>query len=107
KIRVAETIADVEKLRGSWAEAIATSPHTIFQDFDWNLLALRIFSDEHPFFVVAGTTSSIAILPLVIRDHSLRLAGGPLFDYRDAICAGDDSAFVAALDVAGCRDLPF
>lgn len=103
---MADRIAEVERLRGLWSEAIAASPQTVFQDFDWNLLALQTFTDEPPCFIAAETVSSIAILPIVKRNYSLALAGGPMFDYRDAIRAGDDSAFMAALEQAAGLNLP-
>src|SRR5438270_13190261 len=78
----------------------------MFQDFDWNLLALMTFSEEKPYFVLAESDSSIAILPAVIRNREIALAGGPLFDYRDAICAGDSSAFRAALETMAALKLP-
>lgn len=99
KIRVADSVAEVRELRQLWNDILATSPRTIFQAFDWNLLAVETFRDESPYFVAAESDSSAAILPVVIRNDSLGLAGGPLFDYREPICVGNDSAFVAALDV--------
>jgi CelD/BcsL family acetyltransferase involved in cellulose biosynthesis len=44
---------------------------------------------------------------MVVRGGSLGLAGGPLFDYRDAACAGDSSAFESALKTAAKMGLPF
>ncbi len=69
-------------------------------------MAIETFRDESPYFVTAEADSSVAILPAAIRQGSLALAGGPLFDYREPICAGDDSAFMAALDVLSGLNLP-
>jgi len=96
----------VEALRPLWERTLSESPATMFQDFDWNLLALRTFADQPFGFVAAEGGSSIAILPLVVHDGKLTFAGGPLFDYRDAICAGDSSALEAALESAASFGLP-
>jgi len=106
KNRVAGTVAEVRELRDLWSEILEASPRTIFQDFDWNLLALETFRDESPHFVVAESDSSVAILPVVKRNDSLAFAGGPLFDYREAVCAGDDSAVISALDALSEVNLP-
>jgi CelD/BcsL family acetyltransferase involved in cellulose biosynthesis len=98
RVTVAATITEVERLRPLWRQLQTQSRSTIFQDFDWNLLALRTFVEEKPYFVAAELATSAAIVPAVIRESAIRLAGGPLFDYRDALCAGDDTAFNAALE---------
>jgi len=106
RITVARSVAEVEALRPLWERTLSESPATMFQDFDWNLLALRTFADQPFCFVAAEGGSSIAILPLVVHDGKLTFAGGPLFDYRDAICAGDSSALEAALESAASFGLP-
>jgi CelD/BcsL family acetyltransferase involved in cellulose biosynthesis len=78
----------------------------MFQSFDWNLLALKAFSDQAPNFVAVEKDSSVAILPIVVHNGALVFAGGPLFDYRDAICAGDPSVVEAALETAASLGLP-
>ena len=98
KIRVAESIAGARKLSHLWTNILGASPRTIFQNFEWNLLALETFKDESPYFVTAESDSSVAILPVVIRNDSLALAGGPMFDYREAICTGDGTALMAAIE---------
>jgi CelD/BcsL family acetyltransferase involved in cellulose biosynthesis len=103
---VASGIGEVEALRPWWNVALRGTPTTIFQDFDWNLLALRTFSEEKPYFVLAESDSSVAILPAVIRNREIGLAGGPLFDYRDAVRAGDCGAFRAALETVAGLNLP-
>ena len=96
----------MENLRPLWERALRESGGTMFQGFEWNLLALRVFSDQAPHIIAAEKDSSIAILPLVVHDRTLTLAGSPLFDYRDGICAGDSAAFDAALEAAGNFRLP-
>jgi CelD/BcsL family acetyltransferase involved in cellulose biosynthesis len=96
----------VEKLRPLWERALRGSAATIFQSFDWNLLPLQTFWDQAPNFVAVEKDSSVAILPIVVHNGALVFAGGPLFDYRDAICAGDPSALEAALETASSFGLP-
>jgi len=106
RITVARSVAEVEALRPLWERALHESPATMFQDFDWNLQALRIFSDHRPAFIAVEKDSSVAILPTVVHDGRLTFAGGPLFDYRDAACAGDSSVLEAALESAAALGLP-
>jgi CelD/BcsL family acetyltransferase involved in cellulose biosynthesis len=98
RVSVATTFVEVERLRPLWRDLERGTGSSIFQDFDWNLLALRTFSEEKPYFVAAESESSSAIIPAVVRDRELRLAGGMLFDYRDALRGGDESAFTATLE---------
>jgi len=72
----------------------------MFQDFDWNLLAARIFAHrEQPLVVCAEASYGIAIIPAVRRhsNGSLRLLGEELFDYRSFLHIGDESVLRAAL----------
>jgi CelD/BcsL family acetyltransferase involved in cellulose biosynthesis len=98
-------MSEVERLRPLWEEIQKRTPATIFQDFDWNLLALQMFSEEKPFFVAAESQSSVTIIPAVIRENQVRFAGGSLFDYRDVICAGGDTALSAAFETLVDTDL--
>lgn len=97
RVTVATTIAEVESLRRLWEKLQLGASGSIFQTFEWNVLALRTFQDEKPHFVAAESQSSAAIVPAVIRGNQIRLAGGPLFDYREALSAGGDSALRLAL----------
>jgi len=106
RITVARSLAEVEALRPLWVRALGDSSATMFQDFDWNLLALRTLADQRPAFAAVEKDSSVAILPMVACNGGFALAGGPLFDYRDAICAGDSSALEAALESAASFGLP-
>jgi CelD/BcsL family acetyltransferase involved in cellulose biosynthesis len=98
RISLATSIAEVEKLRPLWEGALHESSATVFQNFDWNVLALRAFSDQAPRFIAVEKDTSVAILPLVVHNGTLNFAGGPLFDYRDAVCAGDSLALETALE---------
>ena len=104
---MARSIGEVEALRPLWEEGVRAGTATIFQNLDWNLLALRTFRDERACFVACESDSSLAILPTVVRNGALGLTGGPLFDYRDAVCAGNSSAFHAALETVARWNLPF
>jgi CelD/BcsL family acetyltransferase involved in cellulose biosynthesis len=107
RITVATSIAEVEKLRPLWQRLQTQSCSTIFQDFEWNLRALRTFVEEKPYFVAAELKSSAAIIPAVIADGAIRLAGGPLFDYRDALCFGDESPCNAAFETVAELEMPW
>jgi len=97
RVSVATTISEVEDLRPTWERIAAHSSGTMFQSFDWNLLALHTFTEEKPYFIHAEDEDSAAIIPAVVRDGTLKLAGGPLFDYRDAVATADGRALWAAL----------
>ena len=81
----------MEKLKSKWQALQAVGSATLFQSFEWNLLAARIFKDrEEPFVVYAETDSGAALIPgsIRIRDRALTLLGEELFDYRDYLHAG-------------------
>ncbi|MFL6301060.1 MAG: GNAT family N-acetyltransferase [Terriglobales bacterium] len=80
---------------------------TIFHNLDWNLLALRTFTEEKPYFVAVELESSATIIPVVVRDREIRLAGGPLFDYRDVLHTGDDDSFRLGLEKVAELELPW
>jgi CelD/BcsL family acetyltransferase involved in cellulose biosynthesis len=93
----------MEKLRSPWQSLCAGGQHTVFQDFDWNLLAARTFSDERPFVVHAESSYGVAIVPAVFRstDHTVRMLGEELFDYRSFLHQGDDTILRSALAALG------
>jgi CelD/BcsL family acetyltransferase involved in cellulose biosynthesis len=88
----------------------AASPHTIFQRFEWNLLAAELFAlRESPFVVFAENGNGVAIIPACIRkgSNTISLLGEELFDYRDYLAAGDAAALAAAWTTLGELKLPF
>lgn len=92
RINVYSSVGEFEKLRSRWESICIAGQATIFQDFDWNLLAAGIFAHREPLFVVCAEASyGIAIIPVVHRgrDGSLRLLGEELFDYRSFLHSGD------------------
>ncbi len=88
------------RLRPAWESLCERGRTTIFQDFDWNLLALTTFAGrEEPWVVCAQASYGLAIVPGAIRhsDESLRLLGEELFDYRRVLHQGDDAVVACAL----------
>ena len=100
KITVCTSAEELLRLRPLWESIYASGSCTIFQDFWLNLLAAERFPDrEQPYVVCAETSNGVAIVPAALRDsdHSIRLLGEELFDYRCFLRGGDDQALRAAL----------
>ncbi len=100
KVRVATTAQELLELRPFWEELITDSGCTIFQNFDLNLLAAKMFAGrEVPHVVCVMDSHGIAIIPAVIRlrDAVIRLLGEELFDYRTFLQVGDQEALRTAL----------
>lgn len=96
------------QVRPMW-EALYAGHHTVFQNFDLNLLASQMFGGrEEPFVVCAEASYGAAIIPAVVRhaDCSLRLMGEELFDYRCFLHQGEPEVLRAALSVLAERGLP-
>lgn len=94
RVTICCSIRELENLRSRWEFICNTCSHTIFQNFDWNLLAAKIFKDrETPFVVCAEASYGLAIIPAVrrYRDGTLRLLGEELFDYRTFLYHGDSN----------------
>jgi CelD/BcsL family acetyltransferase involved in cellulose biosynthesis len=108
RLKVYTSAQELEKFRGAWQSLCSGGQGTIFQNFDWNLLAARTFTHEKPFVVHAETSYGQAIIPAVFRstDQTVRLLGEELFDYRGFLHQGDESVLrsaVAALSQLGRR----
>jgi hypothetical protein len=100
RIGIHTSVRALEQLRRLWEFAGKQGEGTIFQNFDWNLLAARQFSDrEEPYVVVAEATYGLAIVPAVrtLGSGSLRLLGEELFDYRSFLSAGEADVLRSAL----------
>ena len=100
RIRIHTSIRALEQLRRLWDFTRKQGQGTIFQNFDWNLLAAQKFSDrEDPFIVVAEASYGVAIVPGALRrgDNSLRLLGEELFDYHSFLHAGEEEVLRSAL----------
>ena len=100
QITVCTSAEDLLRLRPLWKSLLPGCGCTIFQDFWLNVLAAERFSHiEQPYVVYAETPNGVAIVPAALRhsDHSIRLLGEELFDYRCFLHGGDDQALRAAL----------
>jgi CelD/BcsL family acetyltransferase involved in cellulose biosynthesis len=100
RIRIHTSVRALEQLRRLWEFIGKQGQRTVFQSFDWNLLAARQFSDrEEPFVVVSEASYGLAIVPAArsLGNGSLRLLGEELFDYRSFLCAGEDDVLRSAL----------
>ena len=100
RITIHRTAEEITRLKPVWDKLRLAHPSTIFQDFDWNMLAARSFTEtEAPFVVYAESEQGAAIVPAVIRhsDSSLRLLGEEMFDYRAFLHSGDEETLCAAL----------
>lgn len=108
-MRIATTAQELLNLRPVWEELLQDSDCTVFQDFDLNLLAARMFARrEVPHVVCAVSNHGIAILPAVIRLRVmvLRMLGEELFDYRSVFHVGDEAALRAAFAELGKLRMP-
>jgi CelD/BcsL family acetyltransferase involved in cellulose biosynthesis len=88
------------RVRPLWEPLYAGGRYTLFQSFELNLLAARMFSErEEPYVICAESEQGAAIVPASLRlsDGTLRLLGEELFDYRAFLHRGDDAVLRAAL----------
>jgi CelD/BcsL family acetyltransferase involved in cellulose biosynthesis len=109
RIRILTSAEEMAQLRPQWEEACASCPHTIFQNFDLNLLAARMFArTETPFVICAEASYGTAILPAVLcrPEGRLRLLGEELFDYRRFLHQGDPEVLRGAVAALAERRLP-
>src|SRR5688500_5017138 len=82
----------------------------MFQSYDWNWLAAKVFADrEVPYVVCVENDCGAAIIPACVRSASrtLSLLGEELFDYRDYLAAGDEAPLRAAWAKLAELGLPF
>ena len=110
RVKIARSAAELEQLRSPWEALFTASSHTLFQRFEWNLLAAKIFtSREQPHVIFAEDENGAAIIPACVRTQSktLSLLGEELFDYRDCLAAGDPAALAAGWEKLAELHLPF
>jgi CelD/BcsL family acetyltransferase involved in cellulose biosynthesis len=91
RIRIARSAGEIEKLRPLWEELYQNGDYTLFQTYEWNLEAARVFGErEVPFVVAVEDGHSCAIIPgaIRLRDHVFTLLGEELFDYRSVLSVG-------------------
>ena len=98
-IQIHSSPRELEQLRPLWESIRKNGQGTLFQDFEWNLLAARKFSHrEMPFVVSAAASYGVAIVPAVrCRQNRLRLLGEELFDYRGFLHDGEEEVLRSAL----------
>ncbi|HKD83020.1 MAG TPA: GNAT family N-acetyltransferase [Candidatus Angelobacter sp.] len=109
KITVSTDAQEFLRLRPLWRRMLVPGRHTVFQNFELNLLAARMFAGrEDPFIVCVESSHGAAIVPAVVRRASstLRLLGEELFDYRCFLYQGDYGVLHTALGVLAERGLP-
>lgn len=90
------------RIRPLWESLYAAGRYTLFQSFELNLLAARMFAErEVPYVICVESEQGAAIVPAVVRlsDGTLRLLGEELFDYRVFLHRGDDVMLRMALGV--------
>ncbi len=100
KITVCTSSEELLRLRPLWDSLYSSGRYTVFQDFWLNVLAAERFSHrEQPYVVCTESSNGAAIVPAVLRhsDHSIRLLGEELFDYRCFLHSGDDQVLRVAL----------
>ena len=109
RIRIATSWRELEGMRSQWQALARAVPATMFQSFEWNLLAARIFANrEAPYVVICENDSGAALIPACVRTRSrtISLLGEELFDYRDFLAAGDELALHAAWEKLADLGLP-
>lgn len=107
---IIETLQDVQRIRPLWEELEQQPGMTMFQSYAWNSTALRMFGErEVPRLVYVESDSGAALVPAVIgrRCGKVHLAGEALFDYRNALVAGDTSVPASAWERIAEWGMPF
>jgi len=106
---LARSVGEWDQLRPLWNELVRQHPKSIFQRFDWNRLALHVFSDRlSPWVCAVESDRGAAIIPAAIhrRCNRLELVGEAMFDYRDVLHAGDGEVLQAAWEMLAQLNLP-
>jgi CelD/BcsL family acetyltransferase involved in cellulose biosynthesis len=109
QLQIATSAAELEGMRARWEELFHSTSATLFQTFDWNLLAARVFAErEVPYVIFAENDAGAAIIPACIRraSNTVALLGEELFDYRDYLAFGEPLALHAAWEKLAQLRLP-
>ena len=109
RTRILASAEDLQPLRPVWEALCADCYYTIFQSFELNLLAARMFASREQLLVVCAEASyGTALIPAVVRhaDGPLRLLGEELFDYRCFLHQGEPEILRRALSILAERELP-
>lgn len=98
RLRIAASVTEMAALRPLWEHLEGTTGATCFQSFRWNLAAARHLGQrERPYVVAVESDSGAAIVPAALCGRGLTFLGELLFDYRDALVAGDAALLDEAL----------
>ena len=106
---VARSVDELARLRPLWNELFNHQPKTMFQSFEWNLLAAEIFNDRlSPVVCMVESDNGAAIIPVAIhlQTNRLELLGETLFDYRDLLHIGDERVLQLAWEMVAEFQLP-
>jgi CelD/BcsL family acetyltransferase involved in cellulose biosynthesis len=111
QVQVCKSAQDLVSIQPLWERLCCPGRTTIFQDFDFNLLAARMFTGrEAPYVVCAQASYGEAIIPAALscRNGSpcIRLLGEELFDYRNFLWSGDDEVLCSALSALAYHGCP-
>jgi CelD/BcsL family acetyltransferase involved in cellulose biosynthesis len=105
---VARSHQEILSLRFLWEQLEQKQSATMFQSFAWNYAASCAFPDrEVPYVLYVENGSGTVLIPAAIRQNRLTLLGETLFDYRDALFAGDPDVLTSAWKRAAHLGLRF
>lgn len=95
---ILENPLDLPRIRPLWNELAAHHETTMFQDYVWNSIALSVFaSREHMKVLYLEDDTGLVLMPCVVDSAgAISLAGERMFDYRDALIAGERSLLYRA-----------
>lgn len=102
KITICRSARELVHVKPLWLSLLGRNNSTVFQNFDFNLLAAQLFAGrEDPFIICAEASYGAAIIPAAVRnsDNSLRLLGEELFDYRKFLHSGNEEVLREAIAV--------
>jgi CelD/BcsL family acetyltransferase involved in cellulose biosynthesis len=101
--------AEFAPLRRLWHDLFTRSSGTVFQRFEWNLLAAELFGEHRsPAVAVVEGDTGAAIIPACVNVYteSLELLGEALFDYRDILHDGSPDTLNTAWEMLADFNLP-
>lgn len=106
QLQILRSAQDMLQVRPLWERLASRENVTLFQRFELNWLAAKLFAGrEAPFIVYARASYGEAIVPAVLRHEdgvaSIRLLGEELFDYRNFLHDGSDEILRSVLIVLG------
>ena len=107
-IRVATSLAELERLRPYWEHLYNRGSYSLFQCYAWNRLAAVCFADRmRPHVVCCETAGGLSLIPAAIGPGpQLTFLGEEMFDYRDLLTEGDEESLHRAWSVLGDLGMP-